>query len=363
MGIRRRPRTGIIALASAALMVLAACGTGEQGDAAGSPVDSVTSEVEEWSAPRPITVTQTPLLSDSTLPIAGDLGWFEEAGIDVIVVEGRSTSQLTPLLIAEEVDVLYGAISPAIATAIAGGSGIRLVAAGQVMDPQACPTYALLMLPDAGPRIDPDDPVALRELRVGGPFESGYLGLWFLEELGARSGITLDDMNLVNVTTADAAATLAAGGVDALLATEPALTRIQQDFGAEIVARVDEVLPGKLLTGLFFGPKLLADPELAARYLAVHLRAVAEHAKGATERNVTVMAGTTGLPPELLEAVCWETMDAGSTPHVGAVTEAFDAAVRFGTLDVVPAEEQVWDHSVGLRARELLVEWGVRLGG
>jgi ABC-type nitrate/sulfonate/bicarbonate transport system substrate-binding protein len=343
---------------TALLIVASACGGAPRDVPQDRPAGSATGPER-----RTVVAAQTPLLSDSTIPIARDRGWFDEVGIDIVVVEGRTLPALVPLLITGEVDVLYGPVSPAIATAIAQGSGVRMVVAGQVMDPDACPTYALLMLPDTTPRIDVTDPSALRDLRIGGPFEGGYLGLWFLEQLGARAGIVLDEIDRINVSTADAAATLAAGGVDAVLAAEPALTRIRQELGAEIVARVDEALPGKVLNGLFFGPRILEDPDLAARYLAVHLRAVAAHAEGPTERNVQVMSAATGLAPELLREVCWEQLGTDTLPHVVAIEQALDAAVRFGTLDVAPDSELFFDHSVGERARELLATSGVPSDG
>jgi ABC-type nitrate/sulfonate/bicarbonate transport system substrate-binding protein len=362
----RHPRRAVLATVGAMLLLVAACGPSDPtvGDADGTAEAGDAGPVETMPEMASITVTRTPLLSDSTVPIASDAGWFEEAGIELTVVEGRSIPELLPLLLAGEVDVMYGSLAPAIAAEMAAGSGIRLVAAGQIMDPSAaCPTFALLMPPGATPQLDPANPEALRELRIGAPLGVGIISRWFFEGLSARAGMTLDDLMLENVLTADAAATFAAGSIDALLVTEPGLTRIQEELGLEVVVRVDDVLPNKPLSGLFFGPRLLEDPELAARYLAVHMRAVAEHSKGATERNVAVMSAATGLPPELLREVCWDTMDADSTPYVGAVAEAFDAAVRFDLLEVVPTEEQIWDHSVGVRARELLVEWGVQLDG
>lgn len=305
--------------------------------------------------PMTVTVGRTPLLADSTVAIATANGWFEEMDLDVEVVEGRNIAELVPLLLAGDIDVLLGGISPPIAEQIATGSGVRMVAGGLVLDPEDCPSYAVVTLPGAS--SDLSDPDALLTTRIGGPFEGGYLGLWYLERLAGRADVDVADLDTRHVTTADAPATLASGAVDVLLAAEPGLTRIQQELGAEVVGRVDDVLPGTLLTATYFGPDLLAEPELAARYLAVHLRTVEQHLLGATEENVALLATSTGLDPDVLRAVCWGALDPRSTVHEQAVAEAFDTASRLGLLDSIPTPEQTWDHRVGERARALLEEW------
>jgi ABC-type nitrate/sulfonate/bicarbonate transport system substrate-binding protein len=352
---RALPSRSFAAIIAAGLLI-AGCSAGE--DEPSSALPPATTSLER----RTLVVAQSPLFSDSTVAFARDEGWFEQAGLEVTVIEGRNTSDLTPLLLTGEVDAAYLSITTALGSAMAEDVGIRIVAAGVVMEPGACTSYGLIVLPGTEPRLDLENPVALGDWTIGGPFSGGYLGRWFLETLADRAGLEPDDLDLMNVWTVDATATLVSGGVDALMAAEPALTRIRQEFGGEVLAGIGDVLPGSVLYALYFGPRLLADPELAARYLAVHLRAAARHAEGATERNVAVLSATTGLEPELLREMCWDQQDSMTLPHVDAVTAAFSFAQRIGELDVVPRPDQVWDHTVRERALELLASWEAPTG-
>jgi ABC-type nitrate/sulfonate/bicarbonate transport system substrate-binding protein len=314
----------------------------------------------EWPT---IVVGRTALHDDSTVAIALQEGWFEEAGLNVVVIEGRSTVDVVPPLLSGEVDVIVGGLSPALVTAIAQGADVRMVATGTVADPAGCTTYGMMMLPEARQRFDLSMKEDVARLRLGGPFNAGFIAIWFAEELAASVGLTLDDLDLVDVPSAQAGATLVAGGVDAVIALEPGITLIEQELGGELVVPVSAVLPGRVLTGMFMGPRLLADPELAARYLAVHLRAVARHAEGGTERNVAAVSGPTGLEPSVLRAMCWSRMDTATRPYVDAVQDAFLFAQRMDRLDAVPDPDAFWAHDIRERALEILAAADGPAGG
>jgi ABC-type nitrate/sulfonate/bicarbonate transport system substrate-binding protein len=57
---------------------------------------------------RTITVARTPNFSDSTVAIAQQAGWFDDAGLEVTIVDGRGTTDVVPMLLSGEVDVVYG---------------------------------------------------------------------------------------------------------------------------------------------------------------------------------------------------------------------------------------------------------------
>lgn len=312
---------------------------------------------------RRITVARTPNLSDSTVAIATQAGWFEELGLDVVVVEGRGTTDVVPMLLSGEVDVVYGGFSSAIARALVEGSGARAVATVATTDPQDCDSYGFVLRRELRDRLDLSDPDELRTVRIAGPFESGFISPWMADRLADRAGLGRDDLDLRTVLPSDAAATLAGDGADLLLVGDPSLTRLREEMDVVMVASASDLVPGLALTGLYFGPRLLADPELAATYLAIHLRALRRHGEGPTAENVEALAASTGLDPELLSAMCWRTMTGETLPYVDAVESAFAFAQRQGLLDVAPAPEQLWDHSVRGRAITLLEEWGAPLDG
>lgn len=331
-------------------VVLAGCGTAE-----------VMSTTEDPTALRRVTVTQTPIFADSMLAISQQAGWFEDAGLEVTVVQARGTTDAVPMLLSGEVDVVFAGFSPALARALVEGAGPRAVATFMTTDPGECEEHGIVMLPEAQERFDLSDPDSLREMRIGGPFSSGFVGLWTVERLAAGAGLDLDDLDLRPVLTAEAAATLAGGGVDALVTTEPALTTLRESLGAEMVLASSELIPGLARAGLFFGPRLLADEDLAATYLAIHLRALDRYREGPTGENLDALVSSTGLERDLLSRLCWKPMSGETRRYEGVVTDAFEFARDQGLLDTVPGPDSVWDHTVRDRALALLDDWGVEL--
>lgn len=329
---------------------------------AGAPASTDAPEADE-PAVRGITVARTPFLSDSTVAIAEQAGWFDELGIEVTVVEVRSTGESMPLLLSGEIDVAYAGFSGAMARAITEGSDVRAVASITTNDPAACDDYGFVALPDARTRFDLTDPDDLRRVRIGGPFDVGVTVLWMAEELAARAGLTVDELDLRSVSTADAAPTLTGGGVDLVAAAEPAVTRLRETAGAEVVASISELLPPLASSGLFFGPRLLADEELAATYLAIHLRALERYSEGPTVENIDAVAASTGLERDLLASMCWRPMTGAIDPYVDGVSELLAYAQSQGQLDGVPGPEDLWDRGTRERALGILAEWRAPQGG
>jgi NitT/TauT family transport system substrate-binding protein len=340
-------------------LVLAACTQAPPVDPDRSQPDSPANVADESEAAwkqqgGPLVVGRTMSLSDSTVTLAQQNGWFEEFGLDVEIVDVRATTDLIPSFLAGDLDVIPGGIQAGLVAAIGSGEPIRAVATLWSLSPDQCSSYGLMMLPEAAERFDAADAAALRRLRIGGPFQSGFTGLWFVDRLAASVGLELDDLDLRTVTTADSAATLIGGGVDAVLTVDPTMTRIREEIGGVEVLPVAQILPDRVLLLLYFGPRLLEDRELAARYLAVHLLAAERHAEGPTKRNLSAMTAAMGIEPDLLAEMCWSAPDPSSRPYEAVVLEAMRFAESIGQLDVVPTPQEFWDHDIQDRARELL---------
>jgi len=356
-----RPRATVRSTAAVLVLVssllLAGCSTESPADTSRPlrEAEDTTSPIADWRQQGgPLVVGRTMSLSDSTVTLAQQNGWFELLGLDVEVVDVRATNDLIPAFLAEDIDVMPGGIQTGLVSAIASGARIRAVATLWSLAPDQCSSYGLMMLSEAASGFDPTDADALRRLRIGGPFQSGFTGLWFVERLAASVGLTLQDLDYRTVATADSAATLLAEGVDAVLTVDPTMTRIRDQIGGVEVLPVAQVLPGRVVQVLYFGPRLLEDRELAARYLAVHLLAAERHAEGPTERNVSALTAVTGLEPELLQRMCWSAPDPASRPYETVVLEAMEFAAAIGQLDAIPAPQDFWDHEIQDRARELV---------
>jgi NitT/TauT family transport system substrate-binding protein len=343
----------------AAIILATGCSGQGPSESAGSAAEDVppapSPVVEAWvQQGGPITVGRQTTLSDSTVALAQQNGWFEDFGLEIEVFEGRGSADLLPAFLNGSIDVMIGGLQPGLLSAIAGGARIRAVSAVTTLDPDQCSNYGLMMLPEAAAQFDPKDAGYLRNLRIGGPFQGGFTGLWAVDRLAADIGLSIDDLDLQTVSAAESGATLSGGAVDAVLTGDPMMAIIRQQLGGVEVLPVSQILPGRVVTVLYFGPRLLEDRELAARYLAVHVLTMRQHAQGATEQNVAALTGPTGLEPDLLSAMCWTAPKPASRPYETAVLEAMTYAVGSGLLDSILSPEAFWDHDLLDLAEELL---------
>lgn len=346
-------------------LALAACGGPAEPPAPEAaepaPQDPTTDEPDWVQEGGPLVIGRaTVVTADSVAPLAEQEGWFGQAGLDVTVVEERSPIDLLPLLVSGDIDVMFMAVTPAAFAAFAEGVQMRIPATTLIADADTCSTTGLLGDAERLSAIDPADPTTTRGLRIGGTFRS-LTSARYLDALTRSWGITVDDLELVEVPLDAHLAALRDGQVDAVFTVDPVLTLGTEETDAIAAYPTGEVNDGDVLAFLLFGPRLLEDRELGARYLAVHLHALERLNLGATEGNVALLSRLTGLEPELLARTCIPPQTLDGRPHEARLTEMWEFAVARGDVErVVPAAE-VWDHGFLDRARELLETGAVTL--
>lgn len=347
----RAAASGLVAL------LLAACAAGAPAPEPAAPsVDEAPADAgPAWTQEGgPLVVGRaTVVTSDVVAPLAEQEGWFDQAGLDVEVVEERSPIDLFPLLVSGDIDVMSMAVSPAALAGFGEGVPMRIPATTIIYTADECSNTALLGDAAKLAAIDPADPSTTRGLRIGGTFRS-LTSARYLDALTRSWGITVDDLELVEVPIDSHIAAVKDGQVDALFSVDPVLTLGSELEGAAVAFPSGEVIDGEVVGFVLFGPRLLEDRELGARYLAIHLHAVERLNRGTTPENVAFLSGLTGIEPELLARTCLSPQSPDGRPHEASLTEIWEYAVARGDVErVVPADE-VWDHAFLDRARELL---------
>lgn len=156
------------------------------------------------------------------------------------------------------------------------------------------------------------------------------------------AGLTLDDVQVVNLGPADAAAAFAQGGIDGWVIWDPYYTLAQQQNNARIL------LPGGAL-GTGGAAYALAHRDFAAKrpaLLAAALDALAADGQWAEQNRgamAELMAKETGLPLDLLRDTV-ERADFAYTPITAEVIAAQQAvADRFHRLGIIPVPVKIAD--------------------
>lgn len=303
-------------------------------------------------------ISRSPFLSDSAFAIADAEGWFEVLGLDVEFEPTRSPAGLLPALATGSLDVLFSGMAPGLFNLIASGEALRAVASGSILHRDGCTHLGLMVLADTLDDVDFDDPETLRGLRIGSSLNS-FATMRYVETMVTAWGLSLDDVELLEVEREAQPAALGQGEVDATVSQEPWATTMKANLGAVSTNAAHTVLPNDVTSLVVFGQRLLDDRELGARVLAAYLLGEAQYREGATERNVEIMNDATGLEPDLLRDMCWTTLDSDGRAYEDELEDLLSYGHARGDVDEVLPPDRIWDHSVRDRALDVLAETGL----
>jgi len=211
--------------------------------------------------------------SDSGIFIALDQGYFREQGIEVEMTPFDSAARMVAPLGAGQLEVGAGSHSAGLFNAVARGIDIKLVADKG----SALPGFgfqALVFrrdLVESGQLRNPGD---LRGLRATVPARGitpeAALAHWL-----RPYGLTLDDLEIVELNFADHASALAGRAVEASVTIEPFLTRVLDLGVGTIYQRTDELLPGYQIAEIIYSGQFIRErPEAARRFMLAYLKGV-----------------------------------------------------------------------------------------
>ncbi|SFK52151.1 ABC transporter substrate-binding protein [Geodermatophilus ruber] len=278
---RRRGFTGV-ALGCAAALVLAACGSDEDGGSAAA--DDGTTQ---------LTVGYFPLVHTATAVHADETGLFEQEGLDVELAQTAGGAQAIPSLIAGEYDITYGNYTSALLAA-QQGLPIRVIAGNDV----GADDHAIMVAPDA-PYQSPADLAGAR-IAVNNLQNIGTVAVNAVLE---DAGVDLSTIEFVELPLPDMAAALDAGDVDAIWQVEP--------FQASALAG-----GARVLFPLFSGPAedmpvagwltteqyAQENPEAVEAFRRA-MAASTEQLQGDRERLVELVPTYSQVPAEVVEQV------------------------------------------------------------
>ncbi len=265
-GITRRRFCASVA-SFALLLPLAACG----GPAAASPIASAPAS-SATSAPKDVVKVGAVLsITDAAFYIGMAKGWYADAGIDLQLTNFANAAEEIAPLGQGQLDVGGGAPSSGMNNAVGRDIGIRIVA-DRGFVPSDSSAIAIMVRKDVAEKVKSF--ADLKGLKFAIP--GGGAALLVTVDRGMRSvGLTVKDLDLVNMPFADMVAAFAGGKVDAAAIVEPFATQAAAKGLAEVFKRSNEFNPNNQSAVLLYGPKFVQDrPDVARRFMTAYLRSI-----------------------------------------------------------------------------------------
>src|SRR5579885_1945618 len=237
---------GLSAAALGALLLsLAACSAPAAAPGAPAPPAPAASGSAPAAAPAPATVKVgvTPLLTVSGLFVALDKGYFTEQGIELAMENITDPTTMVPSLATGQIDVGNGAMSAGLWNAIARGADLRLVALQSWIPPGVEGAGYVVRRADLDSGAIGDYPT-LRGKRVTNNGTGNYTQI-VLAKAAEKGGLTLADLDVVDMGQPDAVVALANGSIDVATLSEPLRTAtLKQDWAAQW-KDYSEISPGQ----------------------------------------------------------------------------------------------------------------------
>jgi len=312
---------------------------------------------QPWSRPpkrESIRVVAIPYISFAPIFVALEEGFFADEGLDVELYPVSRSDAAIPLLIQGDIDVVPAAIMPSFFNVISRGADMRIVAGKGFHDTNACPYNGIMVrrsLLETG-QVGSVADIRGKTVSVdrSAPFYFGF-GLWL-----KQGHVTLDEVTVIDLPAPARLEAFRSGTLDLAYATEPWITRIENDGSAQLWKMASELLPNYQYGHILFGKNLLFErPGAGEKFMVAYLRAVRQlNSGGRSPRNIQILAKHTGLDERFLEEVCWPVIrnDARVQPES---LEAFQTwAMEEGLIsEVLPVERLYEPHFIEYANRVL----------
>ncbi len=268
-----------------ALAVLAVAGLGIlPGGPAGQAVtaapgaDGAAGAILPQAQPVRIGIVQT--TSEIGIYLATERGYFTEQGLTPDFQRFDSAAFAVAPLSTGELEVASGVVSAGLFNAINRGIELRIAGPQSRYEPGHAQVQLML-------RRDLAESGALRDyadLR-GRTFAINSLGSTvelMAERALQRGGLTLNDVNLVQLSFGDQLAAFANNAIDVGLIAEPTST-VAVDRGLAVKWReADEWTPGIQVSMVLYGPNFVSrNPDAGQRYMVAYLKGVRDYHQAA----------------------------------------------------------------------------------
>lgn len=290
-------RRTLLSLASATALggALTACGPAITGKDSGSGSGS------DGSASGTVRVGHVPSSLFAPLYVADAKKYFEDAGITLELTPLKSGQDGIPMLAGDQLDVMIAGFSAGMFNALAQGLAFKVVGSMGISpgDPENSPTAL-----EVSQKLLDDGSVAsvadLKGRKIGVAGGPGATGGYLLAAMLEEGGLTLNDVEVSNLSTPDQEPALTNGSVDAATPSAPFSTAMEEAGVASPIAVPKQGTTG---TGVLFSETFL-KAELAQTFFTALARGGQDLAPdGAqTDEVYQILADTLGQEIDVLKA-------------------------------------------------------------
>jgi NitT/TauT family transport system substrate-binding protein len=245
-------------------------------------------ELAPLDPPQQVKIAYVPIMKFATAYVAESRGLFDKYGLDVEFERVKSGTEAIAFLDQGSVDVGGIALVTSLWSGWERGMDLRVIAPGALEPLTDSPTKLIVRkaLADDGTITSVADLEGKRVATAGGP---GSGGEYLLSKALERGGLTIRDIEALNVANPDMPLAFENGSVDAAIAGSPYADQIINSGFGEVLE--SDLTPG-LMTVAFVGSgKFINErPEVAQRFVLAMVEAA------------RMMQGEDYLSPENIEA-------------------------------------------------------------
>jgi NitT/TauT family transport system substrate-binding protein len=267
------------------------------GTAAAALAAAAVPRAARAQAAKPLTIGYVPSTLFAPVFVAQERGYLQAAGFSATLLPIVAGQDAMALVAQGQMDVATAGLSAAFFNAVNRGLEVKFVASTGYQPAKGHPT-ALMMrqdLYDAGAR----DASALKGKTVGWLGNAGATSGYYVALILRKAGLTMKDIQAVNVAAPDQEVALERKAVDAMFCAAPFTALFAEKKLAQIIGSAPAGIAG---TGIFFGPSLLENAPQAKAVLDAFRKGAAEVSGrgyyGADD--LAAMAKYTNQPVELI---------------------------------------------------------------
>jgi NitT/TauT family transport system substrate-binding protein len=233
--------------------------------------------------------------ADAGVFLAIERGYFKEQGIVVepIYFSSSGGPQMAALSTGE-LDAGSGSISPGIYNAVAGGVGLKVVAAKSRVGPKGSGRFiARSTLAERG------KPLSVKDVkgRIVAINSAGGLSRIYLDGFLKKGGLKESDVTVRVLPFGDMASALSRGAIDVAFMVQPFGSQVEESGIGIALADLAELFPGHMTNNLFYSDSFIRNRSKAAeKFMAGLLKgqriffdAVVEK-KGSLDEMVDIVA-------------------------------------------------------------------------
>jgi NitT/TauT family transport system substrate-binding protein len=274
------------------------------GSAAAIAAASAVPGIARAQSGKALTIGYVPSTLFAPVFVAQERGYLRDAGFNATLTPIVAGQDAMALVAQSQMDVATAGLSAAFFNAINRALEVKFVASTGYQPAKGHPTALMLRqdLYDAGGR----DAGVLKGKTVGWLGNAGATAGYYVALILRKYGLTMKDIQAVNIAAPDQQVALERKAVDAMFCSAPFTALFAEKKLAQIIGAAPVGIAG---TGIFFGPTLLNDAPTATAVMK------------AFRRGANDVVGTGYLKPENLAAMAKYT---GQSTDLIKTTDRYD---------------------------------------